>query len=551
MPRIARWLAIAGAALCLHVDVKAGESSLPDSCTDIGQLQLSGGRIITAEFVPAGDFIAPDGKHHNVRSFCRVHGVSKPTSDSEIHFELWLPASGWNGRYYQHGEGGGSGFINYDALAGVLSEGAAAGATDNGHRRDERSSYDWAYGHPERIVDLGYRALGVTREIAQEVVQSYYGKAAHHHYFAGCSGGGVEGLMAAQRFPTQWDGIIVGAPNYDAIGFFASSAWLAHRWLTKPEGRILPAQLSWIERAALASCSAEAHVESGIAADPRHCRFDPRALSCKGAERERCLSASQVETLRMIYQGPRMAQDQPYYLGFPATLESGWPLLLTGGPDFPLGHYYEKTEPATVHFAVKFFRAFVFEDAGWDLASFQLDRDVMRAIHKHVAGETLATAQNATDTNLTPLRDAGAKLMMYVGWGDAAISPLQIIAYYESIAQTMGGTAELDKFSRLYVVPGMGHCGGGAGANAFGQSPLVRAAPSLVNDALHNMMRALEAWAEGGSAPGHLIGAKYVGDDSRNGIAFTRPICPYPLLPVYGGSGSRDIAGNFRCVRGR
>lgn len=535
-------------ALCLILCAQAAESSAHAvACSAMKSLKLTDATVLTADSVPAGSFAAPNGKSYPVNAFCRVTAVAHPTADSDIHFELWLPQSGWNGRYYQHGEGGGGGFINYATLAALMNEGAVSAASDNGHRQDARQSYDFGYDHPEKIIDFGYRALQVTRDHAERLIAGHYGKAAKRYYFTGCSGGGAEAMMAAQRFPERWDGILAGAPDEDALGFFASTAWQAHQWLTRPAGRIPPAQLPLIEAAALASCKPEAHVDNGFAADPRQCPFDPQVLSCQRAGQTDCLSAEQIETLRNIYAGPPPRTDgRAIYSGFPPTRESGWSRGITGGLPSLVGHTYDEREPLAMHFAMKFFRAFVFDDPNWHLHALELPRDHERALSKQVGGVTLARAQNANDPDLSALQRRGGKLILYTGWGDPFISALDIIAYYDAMANTMGSSAR-DQFSRLFAVPGMGHCTGGVGAYAFGQTPQLPMSTAVSNDAEHDVRRALEAWVEQDKAPDRLVAARYVDDRPEQGVAFTRPLCPYPKIPVYRGTGSRDLAENFRC----
>jgi len=455
------WLACAGA--------RAGAS-----CVDLPNAHL----------VPGGEFKAPDGSSLAVPAFCRIQGVS---------FELWLPAANWNGRYYQLGTGGFAGSIPYAALAAEVGQGNAVAATDSGH---QGSSFDasWALGAPERVIDYGYRSVAATARAAGNLIAQYYGKPAQHRYFAGCSNGGRQALMAAQRSPQLWDGILAGAPAYNWTRQLSAFAWIQHRLRNTPGGWIGTGKLPAIQR--WAACTG----------DPRNCRPDPARLLCTGPENDACLTQPQVESLRAIVRGP------PGYFGYEpesAAVPGNWERWILNE---------DPAADSQLKFAQQFYRFLVFRDAGWDLSRWRGAADVQRA-------EALAATLDATDTDLQPLQQRGGKLLMYFGWADAVISPRAAINYYENVSRS----ADTQSFFRLYMVPGMTHCQGGSAPDAFGQSSV---SPPLVDDPQHSIRRALEAWVERGIAPRTLVAAKYTNGDPAHGIEATQLLCPYPAHAV-------------------
>jgi hypothetical protein len=521
----------------------------PGACTRLTGVPLRHAQVLSADRIPAGTFRAPDGHGYEVPAFCRVQGLASPTNDSEINFEVWFPAANWNERYYQHGEGGGGGIIDYGALASFVRNGAVGAATDDGHKRPSDYSSAWALHHPEKIIDKYYRGLKETTDGAKSLIQGYFGKAPRRSYFEGCSGGGGYALQAAQRFPDDWDGILVGAPANNVTGYFAAMAWNSRLWLSA-EGRIPPAKLPAIQRAALATCKSRAHVLNGIPADPRFCQLDPATMSCTGAETNECLTGPQVATLRALYRGPHNPRTgQQIYVGFPTTMETRWAGTLTSGMAGPAAAFLHD-QPANLYFGNDYYRFFVFDNSRWDIATFNFDSDMDFSEHKVISGKSLASIVNAASPDLSALRIRGAKVLMYVGWGDEALSPLEGIAYYESVARKFGGMEKTRNFYRLFMVPGMGHCGNGPGANSFGQDFYNEGqhfGRALRNDSAHNIQRALEAWVETGRKPDRIVAVKYADDDPEKGAAFTRPICPFPQMPMYLGTGNRADAVNFDC----
>lgn len=491
-------------------------------CEALAALRLSDVTITLADAIEPGTFNSPDGETHAVPAFCRIHGESRPTSDSLINFELWLPAGGWNGRYYQLGNGGFAGRIHYPSLASEVRRLHVVAATDTGHRAGPFDAA-WALGHPEKIVDFGYRSLKVASDAASVLIRAYYSAPARHRYFVGCSNGGRQALMVAQRFPEDWDGVVAGAPAHDWTRQLAATAWIQQAVRSDAESRLPAAKLPAVQRAALASCTSAARVVNGVPTDPRSCDFDPAVLICRGEETDQCLTAKQAAVLERIQNGLRdAATGERVLFGFEATTalaEGHWERWILNAEPSPDAH---------LAFAEQFFRHMVFDDAQWTVTELDAQRDLAFMKRKRVAGEPLTSVLDVT-TDLAPFERHGGKLLMYFGWADALLSPRAGVDYYERVTERMGGIERTQTFFRLFMVPGMTHCQGGPAPHAFGQA---RIAPAVHDDARHDIRRALEAWVERGVAPESIIAAKYVDDDPARGVAMTATL--YPLGGSHG-----------------
>lgn len=487
------------------------------SCERLSALTLPATKIAMAQPVAAGAFTPPGGGKAiaGLPAFCRVAGTIRPSSDSEIQFEVWMPASGWNGRFQGIGNGGFAGAIDYSDLASAVKDGYAAAATDTGHPGSPINA-QWALGHPEKIVDFGYRAIHETAQKAKAVIQSFYGRQARHSYFASCSNGGRQGLMEAQRYPADYDGIVAGAPANAWTHLAVELIWNAQA-LGTPGGFIPPTKLPAIERAVLASCDAGDGVKDDVVGDPMRCTVDFSTILCKGPESAECLTQNQVSTLEKIYSGPRTSTGASIFPGDVPGSETGgngWGLWITGA--------VQGTSLQFI-FGTEFMKNMVMNDPAWDYKSFNFDNDVK------TVDARMGPILNATVTDLKPFHDLGGKLILYHGWSDAAIAPVNSINYYREVISTMG-TAEADSFVRLYMVPGLQHCGGGPGATDF------------------DLDSALEGWVESGKAPAGIVATKYVKPGDRlSGVVRSRPLCPYPQVARYTGSGSTDDAANFHC----
>ena len=487
---------------------------------------------INSEFIPAGSFSAPGGGEYTVVDFCRVQAVSKPTADSNIRVELWLPAKGWSGRFYQVGSAGFAGNINYNGLVWQLERGNAVAATDNGHSAHRRDA-SWALGEPQKVIDYGYRALKVTRDISHALVAQFYQQAPERRYFAGCSNGGREALVMAQRYPGDWDGILVGAPAHNWTKIMAGFIWNVLALSETPDSNILPVKLPHIQRAALAACTESAQEIDGVATDPRHCPFEPADLRCENEEAEDCLIEAQVRALSKILKGPsKNLAAMPFYPSYePSLAAHTWPADFGGWRGWLSNEDPLKTIQAD--YAMSFLRHMVFEDPEMMLGEHRFEAIVDAIQQKRVAGQRLSEVIDADRSDLSGFQAAGGKMLMYHGWGDYAISPQGVIDYYESVIKTGASEKATRDYFRLFMVPGMLHCGIGPGPNNFGQrSNGPNQAPE------NNIIKALEAWVEQGRVPEYLMATKYIEDDPQRGVQFTRRLCPYPDIAPQGSRGN-------------
>ncbi|MFZ0959660.1 MAG: tannase/feruloyl esterase family alpha/beta hydrolase [Terriglobia bacterium] len=507
-------------------------ASAHTSCEALANLTLTNATITTATAVAAGSFkppaaMGPPAPTMNLPAFCRVAGIARPTSDSEIHFEVWLPASGWNGKFEQVGNGGFAGMIPFASMAGPLLHGYATAATDDGHGIGPGQS--WAIGHLEKVTDFGYRAVHETAVQAQAILRAFYGKEAHRNYFVGCSEGGREALTEAQRYPQDFQGIVAGAPaiHWDALQL--RGAWDAQALLATPASYIPPAKLPVLQNAAIAACDALDGAKDGFIENPERCHFDPAVVECQGDDAADCLTAAQMQAAQKIYRPMKNSRTgavigpgfSPGVEAFPAN----WAVWITGrsAPQLGIGKL----------FAAFFFRDFLFANPQWDVQSLNLDRDIKLADDKF--GPTL----NSDDPDLRAFKARGGKLIQYHGWGDAAIPPQGSVDYFQSVQKTMGKTRD---FYRLFMVPTMSHCAGGPGATIFGN-----AGEPPEEDADHDVVLALDQWVEKGVAPDRITATGFVDNNPAKGVAMTHPLCPYPQVAHYKGTGDTKDAANFVC----
>jgi feruloyl esterase len=485
------------------------------SCESLASMNLPDATITSAQTVAAGAFTPPanpNGRgpgrgpnpYKDLPAFCRVTATLKPSSDSDIKIEVWLPTidsnqkTDWNQKYEAVGNGGWAGVISYSALADALRDGYATSSTDTGH---VGGSGSFALGHPEKLIDFGWRSQHEMTLKSKAIIAAFYGSGVRLSYWNGCSTGGRQGLKEAQRFPADYDGIIAGAPaNRTALAL-----WIASAQLKDPASYIPPAKYPLIHQAVVAACDALDGVKDGLIQDPTRCRFDPKVIECKGGDGADCLTAAQVETVRKSYAeavNPRTGQNL-----FPALTpgsELGWATL--GGP-----------QPSPI--ILDHYKYVVFKNPDWDWRTFDFDKDVVRA------EEPENVVMNSTDPNLGPFFARHGKLLMYHGWADPNISPLATIQYYKSVMDTMGGEKKTSDSVRLFLAPGMGHCGGGEGPNKM------------------DLEGAIDQWVDKGAAPDKIIASHA----TAGKVDRTRPLCPYPQVAQYKGSGSIDEAANFSC----
>jgi feruloyl esterase len=516
--------------LPLFLGLAWGAMQAAPNCEEILKLTLPATTITGASMVAAGTFTSPEGRAMpNLPAFCRVAGVIRPTSDSNIQFEVWMPAEGWNQKFQGVGNGGFAGSINFGGLGNAVSHGYATASTDTGHRAIGTDAA-WALGHTEKIVDFGYRAIHETAGQAKAIIHAYYGSAPRRSYFNGCSNGGRQALMEAQRFPEDYDGILAGAPANYWTHLLVQAMWDIQATMVDPAAYIPASKMPALESATLAACDALDGVKDGVIDDPRKCHFDPSVLLCKDAETDSCLTAAQAGALKKIYVGPQDSKGQQLMPGFSPGGETGvggWGLWITGPAPGKSLQYA---------FGTQFFANMVYKNAAWDFRTFNVDRGLS------AAEEKFAAVLNATDADLRPFRDRGGKLIIYHGWSDVAIPPVNAINYYQSVVKKMGAQ-NTAPFLRLYMVPGMQHCGGGPGPNSFGAMGVG------AGDPMHDVDAAVERWVEEGVAPDRIIATKYkTGSDPASGVERTRPLCAYPKTAKWKGAGSTDDAANFACV---
>lgn len=494
-------------------------------CADLADLDLPRTTITSAEVVPAGAFTPPGANAAlAMPSICRVTGTTEPA----VAFEVWLPVEGWNGEFHVSGNGGMAGVISYGAMAAALRRGYAAASTDTGHVRPGAGGFDasWALGRPDLIEDFGHRAVHLTAENGKAITAAFYDGPPRYSYFVGCSKGGQQGLMEAQRYPDDFDGIIAGNPANDWTRFYAGAhLWYSHATLRNRDSYIPREKLPLLAGAVNAACDALDGIEDGVLDDPRRCRFDPATLTCPdGQNHDGCLTPPQVQAVRDIWAGSRNSAGEVI---FPGLVPGG-----ENGPGGGWGRWVTGREPfAGLHWraAEGFFKYMVFEEPDWDFRTFDYDTDVAFALDK-VGG-----ALDSASPDLRRFRDGGARLIVYHGWSDPDISPLGSINYYEKVLDFAGGDApgtgaralaETRDYFRLFLVPGMGHCSGGPGYNRVDPLP------------------ALERWVEEGIAPDSILATRV--EDGE--VVRERPICSYPDASAWDGAGDPDAASSFRCA---
>ncbi|WP_157899033.1 tannase/feruloyl esterase family alpha/beta hydrolase [Luteitalea pratensis] len=488
--------------------------SLTEACSALVGRSAPTATITSAQVVATGSVTPPGSTNaiSNLPTFCRVEGVLMPTSQSRILFEVWMPIERWNGKFAGVGNGGWAGTISYSALGDQLRRGYATASTNTGHEAAPGvNAARFAHEQPEQLIDFAYRSQHETAGTAKALIQAFYGRSPERSYFIGCSSGGYEGLMEAQRFPSDYDGIVAGAPANNWTRLMAGDLDGVMAVLRDPASHLPAPALGLLHRAVIASCDATDGVTDGVLDDPRQCTFDPARLACGGdASPDRCLTAAQVEAARRVYRGltdPRTGTQ--LFPGLARGSEPYWPHRDPASPfPIPIAHY----------------KWLVFANAEWDWKTFDFrDPDDFKA---HLEAETrLAPIMNATAPDLGAFRQRGGKLLQYHGWNDQLIAPENSIDYYGSVRTHFGRDEDVTAFYRLFMAPGMAHCGGGTGPTAF------------------DMQAALEQWVEHGVAPDRIVATRAV-----NGVVDRlRPLCPYPQVAVYAGRGDTNDAASFVC----
>jgi Tannase and feruloyl esterase len=490
----------------------APATAAPVACEALKGQAFEATTIASAELVAAGAFKpsmpGPPANYATLPAFCRVTGSIRPTADSDIRFEVWLPAAAWNGKFVQVGNGGAAGSIVHGALAQALARGYATANTDMGHE-GTGGDFSWALGHPEKVTDYAWRSFHLLTGVGKAITAAHYGRQPAKSYWYGCSTGGRQGLKEAQRFPEDYDAIVAGAPASNWAPLM-SLAIEVQRNMTGPRGLGID-KLALLKESAIAACDAADDVKDRVITDPRRCAFDPGSLACKAGETSQCLSPTEVDAARRIYRG---VVDSKGKVRFPGT-GPGSELQWAGyaSPQFRIGTSY--------------FGNIVAKDPAWDPASFDVDRDVPRIS----AADAGATA--AMDPDIGRFIARGGRLLTYHGTTDGLIPFGNSVNYFESVVAKMGAARVKDSV-RFYAVPGMDHCSGGEG-------------PFDVD-----WLGALDRWVETGRAPDALTGSHPAVVPARPGAPpstpYTRPLCPWPQLAKYKGSGDTTDAANFQCA---
>jgi feruloyl esterase len=480
------------------------------SCESLVTLSLPNTSIVLAQTVAGGAFTPPvpgglpansASPYSELPAFCRVAATLKPSRDSDIKIEVWMPVSGWNGKFQSVGNGGWAGTISYAALAGAVAGGYAGASTDTGHQGNTAA---FAVGHPEKVVDIAYRAVHEMAVQSKAIIDAYYGGAPKLSFWNGCSTGGRQGITEAAKYPGDFDAIVAGAPAIRWMHLHVARVAISAVVHRSVDSYIPPTKYPVIHDAVLQACDALDGVKDGVIENPARCHFDPSVLACKGVDGPKCLTPPQVETARALYapvKDPETGMELLPALLQPGS-ELGWATL--AGPE-PLGN------------ALEAFKYLVFKDSNWDWRRFKSsDVDLALRLDNGLL--------DFTEPNLKPFFDRGGKLLMYHGWADPQVTPLGSVNYFNDVVEELG-TGVVGKSIELYMVPGMNHCQGGPGTDAF------------------DKMAAIEQWVAKGAAPDQIVAShRKAGTVDR-----TRPLCPYGEGAAYKGIGSTDDAANFVC----
>ncbi len=475
------------------------------TCETLAKLALPQATITSAQTISAGAYQLPPGRPEpsgmNLAglvkapanpAFCRVAATLKPSADSDIRIEVWLPAD-WNGKFLGVGNFGWGGSLMYGGMLTGLSQGYAVASTDTGH---SEGNGRFALGHPDKVIDYAYRATHDMTVDAKRIIRAFYGRPAVHAYMIGCSLGGLETLVEANRYPADYDGMVVGAPPNSLVDFNAAQLWPGYL-VTRDPARMIPeAKYTMVHAAVLKACAGPVGRAQGFVDDPDGCRFDPASLQCANGDGTDCLTAPQVDLMRQIYSGPADI--------FPGPARGSELELYTFANGQPFAN------------ALDLFRYVAFQDADWDYKKMDWRRDV-------VAADAKIGALFHVKPDLTPFLKRGGKILFYIGYNDYH-NPAELEAYVTAVART-AGSAGRDSV-RLFTIPGMNHCAGGAGCDTF------------------DKLGTIDAWVVAGTVPDRIVAARV----ENAAVVRTRPLCAWPKVATYTGTGG-DMADarNFEC----
>ena len=501
-----------GVLLSMAAPGPAPVRAAPAACESLASLRVQNGTLTSAAEVAPGAFkppapgtIAPAAAraYAAAPAFCRVTASLAPTADSDIRVEVWLPKDGWNGKLQAVGNGGWAGSISYTALAAAVTAGYAAAATDTGHSTPGAS---FVVGHPEKVTDYAHRSLHEMAVHAKSVVSAFYGTGPKLALWNGCSTGGNQGLTIASKYPGDFDAIVAGAPP-DPRARLMSVRLLINRLVHRSPGSYIPPEkYKAVHQAVLDACDTSDGAKDGVIENPRSCRFDPKVLECKGADTASCLTPAQVETAALLYSDVK----------HPNGGQRLYPPLLVPGSELAWGTL---AGPQPFPNAVDAYRYLAHANPDWDPGRFDPATDIALMDR---AGAVL----NTVSPDLRPFFTRGGRLLMYHGWNDRQVPAMSSVTYFERVLETAGRDSA-GKSIQLYMVPGMDHCQGGVGTDTF------------------NKVAAMEEWVARGRAPDRII-ASHATDGK---IDRTRPLCPYPQIARYKGTGSLADAENFACAK--
>ena len=492
-------------------DPAATPPDLNKGCTSAVGMKLDGATIASATSVPAGAYKAGSGPaSYSVPAFCKLQGVANPTSDSVINFEVWVPDQNWNGKLVVTGNGGYSPALSYGDMAAALNKGFAAVGGDTGHQSANPNDMLFGVNHPEKIIDWGTRSIHAITLASKPAIAQVQGKVISRSYYQGCSTGGHQGYAEVQRYPDDFDGVIAGAPGNNRTALNVGFMWQFlsnHASNDNATPIMTTAKAQLVTKSAVAACDALDGAADGVISDPRRCTtaaFNVDSLQCSGADSATCLTTTQVAAVKKMYSGARNPRtSQQIYPGWPVGSEGGW------------NAYWGSTEPTRADF----WRFWVFDNPQWNWWTFDFDRDMDYARAK------VGPYVDQVDADISRFKARGGKLIVYNGWADPVVNALDTIAYFDKVNALQGSPAETDKFARLFLVPGMGHCGGGTGTSTF------------------DMLDAIDKWVDQGIAPESIPASRV----TAGAVDRTRPLCVHPKEAKYEGTGSVDDAANFSC----
>ena len=480
-------------------------------CESLASLKLPDTSITLAEeiaqgaFTPAGVGVVPAAAadvYAATPAFCRVMATAKPTSVSDIKIEVWLPKAGWNGKFQGVGNGGWAGTLSHTSLAAAVAAGYAAAATDTGHSTTGAS---FALGNPEKLVDYAHRSLHEMAVHAKAIAAAHYGTAPSLALWNGCSTGGNQGLTIASKYPEDFDAIIAGAspePRARLMGVRLLINRLVHR---TADSYIPPEKYPAIHRAVLDACDTRDGAKDGVIENPRACDFDFKVLACKDSDGPNCLTGPQIETAQLLYSDVK----------HPKTGQTLYPPLLVPGSELAWGTL---AGPQPFQNAVDAYKFLAHKNPDWDPRTFDTAADLELI-------DRAAVPLNTVTNDLRPFFKRGGKLLMYHGWNDRQVPAMSSVTHFERVLAATGRETAGASI-QLYMVPGMDHCRGGAGADTF------------------DKVAAIEQWVSTGRAPDHIVASRLV----EGKVVRTRPLCPHPQIARYNGTGSIDEAANFSCV---